>query len=114
MKTDELYHYGVKGMRWKHKRGAVKRTQNKAKPTTASSVSKSVHKAGDKVPGQPYMVYTGNGDAMTTKSAYEEWQRIESDPVYATFLVVKDLPGDVVYAGQSFLDDLFGVKRKKA
>lgn len=110
---NELQHYGVKGMRWKHKRGAIKRAQNKAKPVMTTSKSQSTHKAGDKVPGQPYMVYTGNGDGMTTKSAYEEWQRIENDPVYAASLVVKDLPGDAINAGQSFLDDLFGVKRKK-
>lgn len=118
MKQDELQHYGVKGMRWKHTRTQIKKSSNK--PSRGGGFSKSSRGAGfskyhpgQPVPGQPYMVYSDNEGHAMMKTAYEQMKKDEADPLSDIKYALKDLPGDLVDAGQSFLDDIFGVKRKK-
>lgn len=115
MHVNELQHYGVKGMKWKQHRTKIQKASNKSsKKVNFSTAPRGGgftpgHHAGESVPGQPYMVYTGDGDSVMMKNAYEAMK----DPHAYEKAVLNDLPGDIVNAGQDFLDDLFGVKRKK-
>lgn len=66
---NELQHYGVKGMRWKHKRGTAKRVSAK----TSNGVSTSAQTAytpGSPVPGHPDHVYYDTEGRVGLKSDY--------------------------------------------
>lgn len=121
MKPNELQHYGVKGMRWKHTRGNVKKTSSSTKKSRGGGFSTAPkggrfgsYHPGQPVPGQPYLVYSDNKGNAMPKASYQQMKQDEKDPLSYTKYALKDLPGDFVDAGQSFLDDIFGVKRKKA
>lgn len=116
MKPNELQHYGVKGMRWKHTRGSVKKASDK--PSRGGGFSKaprgsgfSQYHPGQPVPGQPNLVYVDTKGGVMTKKGYEEWKKNESDPLYGAKETIKDLPENLVDAGKDVLDTFFGVKK---
>lgn len=118
MKSNELQHYGVKGMRWDHRKGMVKKASSSTKKSRGGGFSTaprgggfSPYHPGQSVPGQPYLVYVDTKGHMMTKKGYEEWKKNESDPLYGAKMTIKYLPENLVNAGKDVLDTFFGVKK---
>lgn len=113
MKSNELQHYGVKGMRWKHTKSHSGKSADMKRASSIRSESISKYISNNSVSGSPNYVYDEKGNVVDK----ETYTARRQDPLYDfkryANAEVKSLPDRLVMAGKETLDSFFGLNNKQ-